>query len=218
VSPPGERRLFIAGSTGAVGRHVVRLADELGQDIVPHVRPRSARNTTLHAQAAVLDLDDEEALDAVLLGCSTVVQLIGTMRKRFASGDTYENSDIGTTRSLVAGAQRQGIDHVVLLSSTGAGRPMGAYLKAKAQAEDLVRGSGLNWTIFRPSSFDGEGHRPPPGMRLLTGALGLDHLRPIAVPTLARAILHAARTAAPPNTVLEGRALWSWVDEASNSR
>ena len=217
MSSHEQRRVFIAGSTGAVGRHVVRLSGTIGQDIVPHVRPQSAAKTTLHENAAVLDLNDPEALDAALEGCTTVVQLIGTMRKRFSSGDTYESSDIGTTRSLVAGAQRQDVDHVVLLSSTGAGRPMGAYLKAKAEAETLVRESGLRWTIFRPSSFDGEGHRPPPGMGLLTRALSLDHLRPIEVPVLANAILHAACSAGPANVVLEGKELWAWVEETKRS-
>lgn len=217
MSSVGERRLFIAGATGAVGRHVVRRAVALGQDIVPHVRPQSAHKQPPESQAAVLDLEDSQALDAALEGCSTIVQLIGTMRKRFSSGDTYETSDIGTTRTLVAGARRQGIEHIVLLSSTGAGRPMGAYLKAKAEAEDLVRQSGAHWTIFRPSSFDGEGHRPPPGLGLFTRAFGLAHLQPISVPVLAEAILRAAQTGQPRDTVLEGQSLWNWVDQGSPS-
>ena len=92
--------------------------------------------------------------------CTTVVQLIGTMRKRFAQGDTYESSDVGTTRQLVAAATEAQIDHFVLLSSVGADKPMGAYLKAKAEAERIVFDSGIPWTVFRPSSFDGGGHRP----------------------------------------------------------
>ncbi len=111
-----QRKLFVAGSTGATGRTLVPLATASGIDIVPHLRPASAAGRDLHPQSAVLDLADAAALDAAMSGCTTVVQLIGTMRKRFSAGDTYESSDIGTTRQLVESAQRSRADNVVLLS------------------------------------------------------------------------------------------------------
>jgi len=215
MTTPPHRKLFVAGSTGATGRTLMPLATARGVDIVPHLRPASAQGRDLHPQSAVLDLDDAAALDAAMAGCTTVVQLIGTMRKRFSAGDTYESSDIGTTRLLVESATRCGVDHVVLLSSVGAGKPTGAYLRAKARAESIVTGSGLDWTIFRPSSFAGEGHRPPPGMALFTRALGMDRFRPIPIGQLAATILHVACTGEPRATVLEGTSLWAQVDAAA---
>lgn len=127
---------------------------------------------------------------------------------------------------MIEAARRVGgIDHVVLLSSVGAGRPVGAYLKAKAAAETILRDSGIAWTIFRPSSFDGGPHRPPPGMGGLLGVIGAlgarsvaDRLRPIPLETLASAILAAGVRRAPLNTVLEGAALWDWVAEIKERR
>jgi len=145
------RRLFIAGATGAVGRVLVPMADRHGISVVPHVRPKSA-SSLAHPNVVAIDLGDA-GLPAAMQGCTTVVQLIGTMKKRFAKGDTYETSDIGTTRQLVEAAKRAGVDHLVLLSSVGAGRPMGAYLEAKAKAESLVKESGIAFTIVRPSAF-----------------------------------------------------------------
>lgn len=209
-----ERKLFIAGATGATGRTLVRLAPEAQVDIVPHVRPKSAGRTSFVEQAAVLELDDEGALVEALRPCTTVVQLIGTMRKRFASGDTYETSDIGTTRTLAAAARKAGCDHFVLLSSVGAGRPLGAYLKAKAEAERIARQSGLDWTILRPSAFEGEGHKLPLGGHFLASTFGGARFRPIRVEQLARAILHVGKTRSPVEAVLEGRSLWSVVEAA----
>ncbi len=209
------RKLFVAGATGAVGRTLVRLADAAGAALVPHLRPRHEREGR-DARAAVLELADTEALERALSGCTTVVQLIGTMRSRFAAGDTYETSDIGTTRQLVAGAKRvPSVDHIVLLSSVGAGRPVGAYLKAKAAAEQIVRDSGIAWTIFRPSAFEGEGHKPPAILGGVTRLLHLDKWRPIEVDTLAAAILRCAVERAPLGTVLEGRSLWQWVGQST---
>jgi len=211
------RRIFVAGSTGATGRTLLPIAASLQVDVVPHLRPASARGRELPEQAAVLDLSDAEALDAALSGCTTVIQLIGTMRKRFANGDTYESSDIGTTLSLVESARRCGVDHLVLLSSVGAGKPMGAYLEAKAKAESIVTGSGIDWTVFRPSSFVGAGHRAPPGMGAMTRIFGLKRFEPIAIEQLAASILHVAMTGTGRGEVLEGASLWRMVEEASAS-
>lgn len=210
-----ERRIFVAGSTGATGRTVMRLAAARGADVIGHQRRKAERPAD--PRARVVDLADKDALVEELRGCTTVLQLIGTMRKRFAAGDTYETSDIGTTRQIADAAAAAGIDHFVLLSSVGAGRPMGAYLAAKARAEALVVESGVPYTIFRPSTFVGEGHRAPPGFALVTRVLGLSRLRPIPIEDLGRALLHAALERAPLGTVLEGEALWAVV-EAAKSR
>ncbi len=207
------RRLFIAGATGAVGQTLIPLAVRQQVDFLAHARPQSAAR--LGERATVVDLADAERLTAALTGRSTVVQLIGTMRKRFSSGDTYETSDIGTTRQLVTAAKAAGtVDHVVLLSSVGAGNPRGAYLKAKAEAERLVRESGLPYTIFRPSAFQDREGVYVPGMRALTSALGLKKYQPITLHELASAILHVAVQGAPLGEVLEGDALWEVVARA----
>jgi uncharacterized protein YbjT (DUF2867 family) len=90
---------------------------------------------------------------------------------------------------------------------------VGAYLKAKAQAESIVTSSGIEHTIFRPSAFDGEGHRAPPLLGPITRTLGLHKWRPITVDDLAQAILRCAANRAPLG-MLEGRSLFDAVDAA----
>lgn len=219
------RQLFVAGATGATGRALMSLALSRGVSIRPHVRPRSLHRPEVAAwaEAVSFELSDRPALVDALRGCSTVLQLIGTMKKRFASGDTYETSDIATTRQLVEAASEAGVRHFVLLSSMGAGRPMGAYLKAKAEAERLVTHSALPWTIVRPGAFVGEERLPqifghlgvnPPGAGLLTRIPFLSALRPIHLDQLASVLLKVALEGGPTATVLEGRNLWELVDAA----
>lgn len=213
------RRLFVAGATGAVGQTLLPLAKERLVDVVPHARPKSGAKLAAYPNAALLELDDAPALTKALSTCTTVVQLIGTMRHRFTSGDTYETSDIGTTRALVEAAKGAGsIDHFVLLSSTGAGRPMGAYLQAKARAEALVVESGLAYTILRPSAFqDREGIVGMGLARAVTSALGLRRYQPITLGELASAILHIAMHREPLGVALEGQPLWDVVARAQSS-
>lgn len=206
------RKIFIAGSTGSIGRTLLPLAQAKKADVVAHRRPKQGEEVS----AAVFELSDEQKLVEALKQCTTVVQLIGTMRKRFARGDTYETSDIGTTRQLIDAAKKAGtIDHLVLLSSVGAGKPVGAYLKAKAEAERLVRESEIPYTIFRPSAFDGAGHSPPPGSYLVTNLLNLNRYKPIRVEALAQAILFAAMERKPLQMALEGEQLWDQVAMAA---
>ncbi|MFY2556956.1 SDR family oxidoreductase [Corallococcus terminator] len=208
-----SRLLFVAGATGATGRNVVKQALARDVPLIAHVRPKSADTEPAKSwpRKAVVELASGAPLAEAMKGSTTVLQLIGTMRKRFASGDTYETSDIGTTRQLVEAAKHAGVDHLVLLSSVGAGRPVGAYLKAKAEAERLVRESGIAWTVVRPPAFEGEYHRPPALLRTLSKLPLLGGLRPIHLDQLAAVLLHVAVKRAPLNTVLEGDSLWNEV-------
>ena len=208
-----KRTLFIAGATGAVGQTLVPLAIRQQADFLAHARPKSAAKLG-NVPAAVFELSDPKLVD-VLKTRTTVISLIGTMRKRFASGDTYESSDIGTVRELLTAAKAAGtVDHFVLLSSVGAGSPRGAYLKAKAEAERLVVVSGIPYTIFRPSAFEDREGAFLPGMRAVTTALGLKKYMPIKLHELAAAILYSATQHGPLNSILEGDSLWDLVARA----
>lgn len=213
MTPPA-RRLFVAGSTGATGRALLSL---LPPDLpcVAHRRSRPGRDRGGEPAGVTLteaDLSDPAALAAAMQGCTTAVQLIGTVRSRFGSGDTYQSSDIQTTAQLVAGAQRAGVDHLILLSSVGAGQPAGPYLRAKAEAEAIALGSGIPCTVLRPSAFIGDRHTVPPLVEPLCRWIGLHRYRPIRLDQLAGAILRAARDRGPLG-VLEGAGLWEIVGQ-----
>lgn len=218
-------RVFLAGATGATGTVFIPLAEKR-HDLVLHVRPQSKDKTPLgkDPRAAVLDLDDAGALRAAMRGCAVVLSFVGTMKSRFAAGDTYESSDIGSTEKLVAAAVVEKVPRFLLLSSYGAGG-MGAYLKMKERCERIVQDSGLAWSIFRPSALmsprDGaegtHGKRPNiAGAGYLFGAIkaipGLkgwgDDVRPIPIEVLCRAILAVVDDPKEDGRILQGRDLW----------
>ncbi len=210
---PPNRTLFLAGATGAVGQTLLGLSLPPGVSVVPHVRPQSAAKLR-HPEQVACELPSPQ-LEAALRRCTTVVQLIGTMRNRFGRGDTYESSDIGTTRALVDAAKVAGsIDHVVLLSAAGTGRLPGAYYAAKAEAERLVRESGLPFTVVRPSMFADREGLPFAGLLSAVSSLAGPRYRAITLNQLARALLHVAAQRAPLGAVLEGASLWAQVAAA----
>jgi nucleoside-diphosphate-sugar epimerase len=64
--------------------------------------------------------------------------------------------DLGAAVKLIEAAQELGVARYVMVSSIGAhdpdsgSGPMGPYLRAKAEADEALRASGLDWTIVRP--------------------------------------------------------------------
>jgi uncharacterized protein YbjT (DUF2867 family) len=218
-------KVFLAGATGASGSVFIPIAEAAGIDLVFHVRPQSACKTELASdpRARVFDLGNAFDLDRALQGCDVVVSMIGTMRARFGIGDTYASSDVGTTRQLVDAAKSAKIDRFVLLSSLGAGGG-GAYLRAKGECEQIVRDSGLAWTIVRPSILVSPADAPrsthgtrsaPPGLGAILGAVGCipglrgwaDDTKPIPIDVVARAFVQAIERPMAGH-VLAGRELW----------
>jgi nucleoside-diphosphate-sugar epimerase len=222
-------RIFVAGATGATGTVFVPLAEKR-HDLVLHVRPQSKDKTPLGSdpRARVFDLDDDAALRSAMRGCDAVISFVGTMKNRFAAGDTYESSDLGSTRKLVAAAVAEKVPRFLLLSSYGAGG-MGAYLQMKLECEKLVRESGLAWSIFRPSVLESpkesgagtHGRRGGVvGARYVFGAIKAipflrgwgDDVRPIGIDVLCRAMLAVVDDPSLDGSILAGRDLYRLSD------
>ncbi len=221
-------KIFVAGATGATGQVFIHMATRAGLELRFQVRPQTVGKTPLgrDPRAQVFDLSDRRSFESALSGCEAVISFVGTMRSRFQAGDTYESSDIASTRALLDGAKTSNVARFLLLSSVGAGGP-GAYLKMKAECERLVKASGVRYTIFRPSALvsppEGEaatshhGRREVPAisgwMMSAFGALpGLRRwaarFKPIPITVLCGAFLNVVEKPRDGETI-EGELLWA---------
>jgi uncharacterized protein YbjT (DUF2867 family) len=223
------KTVFVAGATGAVGSVLVPYLKESHFAVIPHVRPKTAEHHPLgkDPRALIAELSDTPRLDEQMARAHAIVCLVGTMRRRFAAGDTYESSDYRPVVQLIESARRAPLAeprHFVLLSALGA-RPGSGYLGWKHKAEEALRSSGLPHTIVRPSFLDTRGSRshpshgterkPPPVVGPALELLGKvsafrgvsDDLRPLPVDVLCLAISRIVRERAPFGTV-KGRQIW----------
>jgi len=67
-------------------------------------------------------------------------------------GRTFEQVDAAGTERLAAAARQAGVGRVVYLSGAGAAADAERHwFRAKWRAEEAIRGSGLTWTIVRPT-------------------------------------------------------------------
>ena len=133
--------IVVTGATGNVGTELVRLLAEAGENVVAVSRrgAEGAAGTTGAVTHHRADIADAAALAPVLAGADALFILLP---------GTGEGVDVA---AILDAARAGGVRHVVLLSSQGAAsRPGHATL---ARAEELVRGSGMTWTILRPGGF-----------------------------------------------------------------
>src|SRR5207237_1119041 len=83
-----------------------------------------------------------------------VIHLVGIISK--VGRNTFENVHTQGTQNIVTSAREAGIKRFVHMSALGSrANAVSRYHQSKWAAEEAVRRSGLDYTIFRPSIIYG---------------------------------------------------------------
>ena len=156
---PQKSRVLMLGGTGFVGRHVVAKLAAAGHEVVVLTRKRD-RGRPLFLLPTVQvregDARDRATLARLLRGVDVAINLVGILHARRA--DSFERVHVALVRTCIEACREAGVQRIVHMSAQGAStNAASAYLRSKAQGEALVEGSGLAWTIFRPSVIFGSG-------------------------------------------------------------
>ena len=148
-------KIFISGGTGFVGEHVCRALREHGHELrlLVHRRGGAAESGVELFEG---DVTRVESFAEGVNGCDTVINLVGIIREFPSRGITFERLHVQATANLLEATCKAGISRYMQMSALGT-RPaaVSAYHRTKWRAEELVRSSGLKWTIFRPSLIFG---------------------------------------------------------------
>ena len=151
-------KVLVAGGTGFIGSHLCRALADGGHDVT--ALSRSADDTPEEVDTAVGDVTDYDSIADAVAGQDAVVNLVALSPLFEPKGGNVMHDRIhrGGTENLVRAAEAGDVEGFLQLSALGAD-PDGdtAYIRAKGQAETIVRESDLSWTIFRPSVVFGEG-------------------------------------------------------------
>jgi len=172
--------ILVTGGTGFIGRALIRHLVEDGHRVRILIRP-SRGSPRLPAgipvEVTVAGLNDERGLRAAMTGVDTVYHLAGVER-RGASADLLE-VDVQGTRSVIRAAVDARVDRLFFTSHLGADRASAfPLLKAKAIAEEHIRRSGLDFTIFRTALVFGPGDGFTSGLAQLLHAIPFVFLVP----------------------------------------
>lgn len=179
-------RLLVTGATGRTGQEIVRQARAAGHEVVALVRSEETATPLLPgARLVVGDALDPADVARAIGGCDAVISAFGTRKVTFFKKVTA-NSE--ATRALVSAMQSEGVSRLICITGLGAGDSAGHggflydyVIKAiiirtiyqdKDRQEAVVRASGLDWVIVRPSVLT---DKPASGrIRALTDLTGFN--------------------------------------------
>jgi len=152
------QRIAILGGTGFIGSHLVPRLAAAGYRVTVLSRNREKHRALLvlpSVRIVSANVYERAALVREFAGHDAVLNLVGilneTGRARFA------HAHVDLTASVIAACREAGIARLLQMSSINAGSDASKYLKTRGEAETLVKNSGLDWTIFRPSIVYGAG-------------------------------------------------------------
>lgn len=132
-------KIVVIGGTGLIGSQVVRMLTEHGHDAVP-ASPASGVNTLTG-----------EGLKEALRDAQVVVDV--------SNSPSFSDDDVmaffrTATGNLVEAGREAGVGHYVALSVVGSHRlPESGYLRAKAAQENLIKESGIPFSIVCATQF-----------------------------------------------------------------
>ncbi|MBL8115283.1 MAG: NAD(P)H-binding protein [Acidobacteria bacterium] len=177
----GERKALVAGATGLVGGHLVRLLAQRGP-VLALVR----RDVPLPEGAVARRVDfDALVLSRKELAGADVYCALGTTIRKAGSQAAFRKVDLEAVANLARAAARGGARFFGLVSAVGADPSSSVfYSRVKGEAEAAVRASGVPGVgIVRPSFLLGERAESRPAEKLgilAAKALGFAMVGPLA--------------------------------------
>lgn len=148
--------IFVAGATGFVGGHLIDDLLAKGRQLKCLVRSARAgeRLASRGIETIIGDITAPETLKGALDAADMVIHLVGIIEEK--GNSTFQAVHTQGTSNLVDEARRAGVEHFFYQSALGADKnSWSGYLKTKAEAEEIVKQSGVGFTIFRPSLIIG---------------------------------------------------------------
>lgn len=144
--------ILVSGGVGVMGARLVKDLVAAGHRVRALTLPGDpyvSRLDGVDAEIVFGDITRPETLAAPFTGVTTVFHLAGVI----ISNDhtIFRRVNTEGTRNMVEAARRAGVRHFVFVSSTSAIDPISEYALSKAAAEEIVRSSGMAWTIVRPT-------------------------------------------------------------------
>ena len=149
-------RLALTGGTGFIGSHLIDVAVRAGHELVALTRREQPAKEGVTWITG--DLQDRSALEQLVSAADAVIHVAGVISAH--SAEAFDRGNVDGTLAMLAAATATGTRRFVHLSSLAAREPkLSLYGASKARAEELVHGSGLDWSIIRPPAVYGPGDR-----------------------------------------------------------
>ncbi|MFC1592268.1 SDR family oxidoreductase, partial [Thermodesulfobacteriota bacterium] len=203
--------ILYIGATGRLGTAAVRELQK--RNLILRCLVRASSDTTLLQGAGIElvrgDVRDEASIEKALQGVTTVISSFATNIARDRAVESLWKTDYEGNLSLIRLAKKAGVKKFIFVSYWGLAKFGGfEHGKIKKMVEDLLRVSGLDYTVFRVTTLASD-------MSLLLGSslkkrgwspiLMKPHekVRPILLEDLAWCLADATENRAASNKIVE---------------
>jgi len=152
-------KVLVAGGTGFIGRGLCAAIADEGHEVTAMARTPDTSELPAGVDAIAGDVTEPTSLEGKLDGFDMVVNLVDLSPLfKTPRSTSHEEVQVQGTEHLLAEATSAGVSRYVHMSNIGADIDAPTdQLRAKGRSEQLVKGSELDWTIFRASVVFGDG-------------------------------------------------------------
>ena len=161
--PLTNKRIFVIGATGTIGRATVRALVRDGYDTVCLVRPQAGVGGALSPDDTVKllagatvrfgDVGDPASLARDGLRGERFDAVVSCLASRTGVPAEARAIDYQAHVNVLRAAEKAGASHFVLLSAICVQKPVLAFQHAKLAFEKHLIESGMTYSIMRPTAF-----------------------------------------------------------------
>jgi NADH dehydrogenase len=151
-------KVFLTGSTGFVGQELLKQLQSAGYEPRCLVRKGSMAKLAALAEVETVegDITNAASLAGKLDGCEAVINLVGIIREIPSRDITFERLHYEGSKNVMDAALGAGVKRFLQMSALGVRAGAEAqYHQTKYKAEQYLKQTGLDYTIFRPSIIFG---------------------------------------------------------------
>ena len=153
--------LVVFGASGGTGREIIEQALEQGHDVTAFVR--DPKKLTIRNNLHIIEgdaLNDQSAIARAIAGRDAIISALGRANSLKSAGLIASSM-----AAIVPAAKKHDVRRLILISTFGVGDNsrnaplvprlmyrllLGDIYRDKKAGEDIVKASGLDWTILHP--------------------------------------------------------------------
>ena len=158
-------KVALFGGTGFVGSYILDQLLEQGHQPTLLIREGSDKKVHSPENCTIIkgDISNEESIKQAINGSDAVIYCIGLIREFKSRGITFERTQFEGATMCMNTATDLGVKRFILMSANGVCPNGTDYFKTKWMAEQYLKNTELDWTIFRPTAIFGDprGHGRP---------------------------------------------------------
>lgn len=151
-------KILVIGGSGFVGGHLARRLARHGHAVVIGTRHApAARRLRILPRLSIRQFDpcDAAALAREAGTCDAVVNLVGILNEPMRDRDAFHRAHVELPEAVIEACRLSDVRRLLHMSALNAGNDASRYLATRGEGERRVRDSGLDWTVFRPSTIFG---------------------------------------------------------------